>query len=176
MATLHIHDYRHAPLCELEDLWPIDPVVEATWKARRGRRLAVKGAGIIAIVAILAGTVRLAESRDARGAMVAWGTMGGITPSAAVHAAAAAPAHADPIPAAPVAQDEAAPAPAPAAEPPAPAAAASAKPAAAASAKPVAAPAPVARKAARRSHLEDPYSDPETAPRAAQNPDLSDPY
>jgi hypothetical protein len=67
----------------LEDLWPVDEEAELLWRARRGRRIAVRSAGWVCLAAIVALSARMARSTGARDEMLAWGTLGRITsPSA----------------------------------------------------------------------------------------------
>jgi hypothetical protein len=162
-----------------EDLWPIDPVVEATWNARRGRRRAVQDAGFTAIGLVVGAVLGLTTgSASARGAMVSWGTMGAVSHAAAHVVAAAPPIAAQPLVTAPVVEVPAAP------ETPA-VAEATPTPAAANPAPALAAPTPtaprqsVARKVVATRDADDPYADAAPrapAPRAPAKSYLSDPY
>jgi hypothetical protein len=63
----------------LEDLWPVDEEAEALWRARRGRRIAVRCAGWMCFAGMITVAARIAHSPAVRSEILAWGTMGTIT-------------------------------------------------------------------------------------------------
>jgi hypothetical protein len=59
----------------LEDLWSVDEEAEAVWHARRGRRIAVRCAGWLCVVGMVAIGARIARTPVVRSEILAWGTM-----------------------------------------------------------------------------------------------------
>jgi hypothetical protein len=170
-----------------DDLAPPDSAVFAVNEARNARRNAVQRVGRACLLALVAGASMLAASPAARGAVVAWGTMGmanGMAHSSAPAALVLAPAAAaQPAVAETPAVQPAAAVPAPAASP----AAAVAPAPAAQPAAPAAAKAPLtgtladlAKVAARSSHTpastDDPYEPTARKARPQPKKDADDPY